>query len=136
MQLYSCSSELWAEAGLEQEPPAPRLVFHWQRALSLQVTDGHRAHVVGLCGKFNADQTNHVGGPDQRAVLRTWALMPSATPLGCSLCQVRIPTPDPGALPPPGSSEPALSPLPRRAAAYAFRDQLPCWGLPLPQLPT
>lgn len=34
LQLYFCSSELWAEAGLEQELPALRLIYNWQHALS------------------------------------------------------------------------------------------------------
>ncbi|XP_032246042.1 IgGFc-binding protein-like [Phoca vitulina] len=80
LRLHFRSSELWAEAGLEHEPPALRLVYDWQHALSLQVTDGYRAHVVGLCGNFNRDPTDDVGGPDPRAFLRTWALQPPDAP--------------------------------------------------------
>ncbi|XP_030894431.1 IgGFc-binding protein-like [Leptonychotes weddellii] len=80
LRLHFRSSELWAEAGLEHEPPALRLVYDWQHALSLQVTNGYRAHVVGLCGNFNRDPTDDVGGPDPRAFLRTWALQPPDAP--------------------------------------------------------
>nr|XP_025710050.1 IgGFc-binding protein-like [Callorhinus ursinus] len=80
LRLHFRSSELWAEAGLEHEPPALRLVYDWQHALSLQVTNGYRAHLVGLCGNFNGDPTDDVGGPDPRAFLRTWALQPPDAP--------------------------------------------------------
>lgn len=76
LRLRFRSSELWAEAGLEQEPPALRLMYDWQHALSLQLSEGYRAHVVGLCGNFNWDPTDDVDGPDPRAFLRTWALQP------------------------------------------------------------
>lgn len=80
LQLYFRSSELWAEAALEPEAPALRLVYDWQHALSLQITDGYRAHVVGLCGNFNSDPIDDVGGPDLRAFLHTWALQPPDDP--------------------------------------------------------
>ncbi|XP_032697709.1 IgGFc-binding protein-like [Lontra canadensis] len=80
LRLHFRSSELWAEAGLKQEPPALRLVYDWQHALSLQVAKGYRAHVVGLCGNFNQDPVDDVGGPDLRAFLRTWALQPPDAP--------------------------------------------------------
>lgn len=38
LQLYFCTLELWAEAGLEQEPPALHIAYDWQHVLSLQVT--------------------------------------------------------------------------------------------------
>ncbi|XP_038317769.1 IgGFc-binding protein-like isoform X5 [Canis lupus familiaris] len=80
LRLYFRSSELWAEVGLEQEPPALRLVYDWQHALSLQVSDGYRARVAGLCGNFNRDPADDVDGPDPRAFLRSWALQPPGAP--------------------------------------------------------
>uniref|UniRef100_M3Y378 VWFD domain-containing protein n=1 Tax=Mustela putorius furo TaxID=9669 RepID=M3Y378_MUSPF len=80
LRLHFRSSELWAEAGLKQEPAALRLVYDWQHALSLQLAEGYRAHVVGLCGNFNQDPIDDVGGPDLRAFLRSWALQPPDAP--------------------------------------------------------
>lgn len=80
LRLHFRSSELWAEAGLKQEPAALRLVYDWQHALSLQLAEGYRAHVVGLCGNFNQDPVDDVGGPDLRAFLRSWALQPPDAP--------------------------------------------------------
>ncbi|XP_029780134.1 IgGFc-binding protein-like [Suricata suricatta] len=80
LRSYFRSSELWAEAGLQQEPPALHLVHDRQHALSLQVTAGYRAPVVGLCGSFNSDPMDDAGRPDPRAFLHTWALQPPDDP--------------------------------------------------------
>ncbi|KAF5924288.1 hypothetical protein HPG69_012542, partial [Diceros bicornis minor] len=80
VQLYFRSSELCAEAGLEQEPPALRLVCDWQHALSLQVTHGYRVHAAGLRSNCNGIQTDDLGCPDPRAFLRPWAQQPPDAP--------------------------------------------------------
>ncbi|XP_055992064.1 IgGFc-binding protein-like [Sorex fumeus] len=74
LRLSFRSSELWAEAGLEREPVALRLVYDWQYALSLQLAAGYRGHVAGLCGNFNGDPSDDQEGPDPRAFLHTWGL--------------------------------------------------------------
>lgn len=93
--------ELWAEAGLEREPLALRLVYDWQHALSLQVAAGYYGRVAGLCGNFDGDPSNDREGPDPRAFLNTWGLQLPNDPCGtlwaapCTVLAVPLQTPEP-----------------------------------------
>lgn len=78
LQLYFCTSELWAEAGLEQEPPALHVAYDWQHVLSLQVTSSY-CELMVACAVASMDPQK-MWAVWTYVFLHTWALHPPDAP--------------------------------------------------------